>query len=46
MRRRFDNIPPAVEKTVPMAEGDDLDRWGEAVLDAATIEDVLSTPRH
>jgi hypothetical protein len=46
MRRRFDNIPPTIEQRVLMAEGDDLDRWGEAVLDASTIEDVFSTPRH
>ena len=46
MRRRFDNIPPAIEQRVLMAEADDLDRWGEAVLDASTIDDVLSTPRH
>ena len=44
MRRRFDNVPPATEQRVLMAEADDLDRWGEAVLDACTIEDVLSTP--
>jgi hypothetical protein len=46
MRRRFDNIPPATEQRVLMAEADDLDRWGEAVLDASTIEDVFSMPRH
>jgi hypothetical protein len=46
MRRRFNNVPPAIEQRVLMAEADDLDRWGEAVLDACTIEDVLSAPRH
>jgi hypothetical protein len=29
-----------------MAEADDLDQWGEAILDASTIEDVFSPPRH
>jgi hypothetical protein len=46
MRRRFDNVPPAVEQRVLMAEADDLDQWGEAILDASTIEDVFSPPRH
>jgi hypothetical protein len=46
MRRRFDNVPPAVEQRVLMAEADDLDQWGEAILDAGTIEDVFSPPRH
>jgi len=27
MRRRFDNVSPAVEQRVLMAEADDLDRW-------------------
>jgi hypothetical protein len=46
MRRRFDNVPSAVEQRVLMAEADDLDQWGEAILDAGTIEDVFSPPRH
>ena len=46
MRRQFDNVPPAVEQRVLMAEADDLDQWGEAILGASTIEDVFSPPRH
>jgi hypothetical protein len=46
MRRRFGTLPSIVEQRVLSAEADDLDRWGEAVLDAPTVDDVLSMSRH
>jgi hypothetical protein len=46
MRRRFGALPSAVEQRVLSAEADDPDLWGESVLDARTVDDVLSSPRH
>lgn len=46
MRRRFGSLPSAVEQRVLSAEAEDLDLWGEAVLDARTVDDMLSAPRH
>ena len=46
MRRRFGTLPSAVEQRVLSAEAEDLDLWGEAVLDARTVDDMLSAARH
>lgn len=42
LRRRFGEVSKAIEGQVRAAESETLLRWGERVLDAATLEDVFA----
>jgi predicted transposase YdaD len=41
---RFGSIPPAVEQRLARAKLSELTAWGEAVLDAPTLESVFRRP--
>jgi predicted transposase YdaD len=41
---RFGSIPPAVEQRLARAKLSELTAWGEAVLDAPTLEGVFRRP--
>lgn len=41
LQLKFGAVPDAVRERVHAASIDELDRWGERVLTAATLEDVL-----
>jgi predicted transposase YdaD len=42
LRRRFGDLPAAVEQRLRSATIADLDRWADRILDAATLEAVFS----
>ena len=47
LERRFGRLPATVRERVRTASVQDLDAWGDAVLDAPTLEAVFEeTPRH
>ncbi|MBF0185879.1 MAG: DUF4351 domain-containing protein [Magnetococcales bacterium] len=39
--RRFGELPAAVHKKIAVANSDTLERWGDLVLDARSLEDVF-----
>jgi hypothetical protein len=41
LTRRFGPLPPEIETRVRGAAIDDLDRWADAVLTAATLAEVF-----
>ena len=43
MERRFGDVPEAVRARVTGASTDELDAWGEALIEAATLEDVMAS---
>jgi hypothetical protein len=43
LRRRFGNLPPALEHRVQSASIAELDRWADRILDAATLESVFAS---
>ena len=43
MERRFGKVPEAVRTRITDASTEELDAWGVALLDAATIEDVMTS---
>ena len=47
LERRFGSLPARVRERVWSASVQDLDAWGDAVLNAPTLEAVFEdTPRH
>ncbi len=47
MERRFGKVPEMVRARVSGASTDELDAWGDALLEAATLDELMiSTPRH
>jgi hypothetical protein len=42
--RRFGPLPESVTKRVAGASTAELERWGERILDAASLDDVFATP--
>ncbi len=47
MERRFGKVPETVCARVSGASTDELDAWGDALLEAATLDEIMtSTPRH
>jgi hypothetical protein len=42
--RRFGALPESVTQRIAGASTDDLARWGERILDAASLDDVFATP--
>ena len=43
MERRFGEVPGAVRARITGASTEELDAWGAALLDAPTIEDVVTS---
>ena len=43
MKRRFNEIPPLVEKRLEQAGRDELETWADRVLFAERIEDVFGS---
>ncbi len=47
MERRFGKVPETVRTRVSDASTNELDAWGDALLEAATLDEIMaSTPRH
>ncbi len=42
MERRFEEVPEAVRARVVRASMDELDAWGDALVDAATLDEVIA----
>lgn len=42
MERRFEDIPQTVRTHVTRASTDELDAWGDALLEAADLENVMA----
>ncbi len=42
MERRFGDVPEAVRSRVAGATTDELDAWGCALLEAATLDEVMA----
>ena len=42
VRKRFGEIPPAVEERIRAADRDTLDRWAERILTATTIDELFA----
>ena len=46
LRRRFGDLPKQVASRVAKAPAKDLDKWGDRVLDAKSLEAVFGGSRH
>jgi hypothetical protein len=44
LRTRFGDLPAAVVSRIEAAELTDLERWGERILSARTLAEVLDGP--
>jgi hypothetical protein len=44
--RRFGTLPAQAEERLAQASLDQLETWGDRVLEAATLTEVLSHPGH
>lgn len=40
--KRFGTVPEAIAKRVARASADDLDRWGDRLLDAASLDELFA----
>lgn len=43
LERRFESLPDWVEQRLAKADREELERWGDRVIDAGTLEEVFAT---
>jgi len=46
LRKRFGELPESVRTRVSEASSDELERWGERLLEVSSLDDVFSPPLH
>ena len=46
LRKRFGDLPDSVRTRVSEASSDELERWGERLLEVSSLDDVFSAPLH
>ena len=46
LRRRFGDVPEAVELKVSSAAVDDIDNWIDALVDGKPLDAVFEDPKH